>query len=144
MAYQRYPVYQLLKGTIIFNETMEQQKNEIIWSRESKYHSEYGKISRIFKNNTYFEREQSPLSRYVSFLILGSVIIFIVVLVAHHFATIPTIRKIDKRKDDIVKKMETSYALMSQSYGFDNEMGMPHFGRVKKKSLTDIFRQFRL
>uniref|UniRef100_A0A0K0E0Q0 Uncharacterized protein n=1 Tax=Strongyloides stercoralis TaxID=6248 RepID=A0A0K0E0Q0_STRER len=144
MTYHRYPVYQLLKGTILFNETKEEQKNDIIWSKESKYHSEFGKINRHSKNITYFERENTSLSNYVSFLILGSVIIFIVALVAHHFATLPTIRKTRKRKDEIVRKMETSYALISQSYGIGSEIEMLSYEKVRKKSLTDIFRQFKL
>uniref|UniRef100_A0A0N5CF20 Peptidase M23 n=1 Tax=Strongyloides papillosus TaxID=174720 RepID=A0A0N5CF20_STREA len=144
MTYHRYSVYQLLKGTVTFNETKEEQKNDIIWSKESKYHSEFGKINRHVRNTTYFERENSSLSTYVSFLILGSVIVFIVVLVAHHFATLPTIRKTNKRKDEIVRKMETSYALISQSYGLETEHELSQYEKVRKKSLTDIFRQFRL
>uniref|UniRef100_A0AC35UGH2 Two-component sensor histidine kinase n=1 Tax=Rhabditophanes sp. KR3021 TaxID=114890 RepID=A0AC35UGH2_9BILA len=140
-----FPVSQLLSRNAKFNDTADviTYKNDIIWSRESRFHPEYSKTFKSLPDNIFSKRDSS-LSMYVSFTILGGIILFIVAAMIHHVLSVNEPKQLEKRRDEILKQMENSISLIAHPVGLDFEVAQLQAERSRKKSLTDIFRQFKL
>ncbi|GMT18871.1 hypothetical protein PFISCL1PPCAC_10168, partial [Pristionchus fissidentatus] len=115
----------------------EQPKNDIIWSHESRYHPEFGKmVARVGVENDRVGRS----SQLMSFVILGTVIGFILYTYLSHVIFVRKLRR-ELERAQLRNLIHSSALIMAHSAnqvrGF-NSMG------ERRRSILNMFRAFKL
>ncbi|VDM46627.1 unnamed protein product [Toxocara canis] len=107
----------------------------IIWSHESKHHPDFG------KHSTGIIEKETLTSRYMSFLILGVVIAFIVYAYLNHLFAMRVMRRI--RKQERLRQLVHQSAFIMASSAKAHHVHV-FDGNGRRLSILNLFHAFRL
>ncbi|GMR41648.1 hypothetical protein PMAYCL1PPCAC_11843 [Pristionchus mayeri] len=115
----------------------EQPKNDIIWSHESRYHPEFGKmVARVGSENDRVGRS----SQLMSFVILGSVIGFILYTYLSHVIFVRKLRR-ELERAQLRHLIHSSALIMAHSAHHVRDFeGLGE----RRRSILNMFRAFKL
>ncbi|GMS88506.1 hypothetical protein PENTCL1PPCAC_30560, partial [Pristionchus entomophagus] len=115
----------------------DQPKNDIIWSHESRHHPEFGKmVARVGVENDRVGRS----SQLMSFVILGSVIGFILYTYLSHVIFVRKLRR-EMERAQLRNLIHSSALIMAHSA---NQVRDFEGLGERRRSILNMFRAFKL
>uniref|UniRef100_A0AC35GRX7 Uncharacterized protein n=1 Tax=Panagrolaimus sp. PS1159 TaxID=55785 RepID=A0AC35GRX7_9BILA len=111
-------------------------EKEIIWSHESQHHPDFAKF---YGQTDNIKDRIASYSLGMTFVILGSVICFIIFVYINHIIMAKKLKK-QERQEELQALIESSLALLASS----GQTVESNLNLERKSSLLNAFRKFRL
>uniref|UniRef100_A0A7E4V7T0 Ion_trans_2 domain-containing protein n=1 Tax=Panagrellus redivivus TaxID=6233 RepID=A0A7E4V7T0_PANRE len=134
-----YSLKQILENNFVSPQDYDQDDKDLIWSIGSKHHPDYGKAIGSVGGPT---DRVAQYSLGITFFILGSVIVFIVVVYFNHTLAIRALKRKQVQRD-LQRNLEQKYLKLLAVQGKNPDLALS-MSSHRKNSILEGFRHFRL